>query len=64
MKRRSVFVAGAAAAGAVAALRRRRRAARVDVYYADGSMDTLDPSTARARRMLSLAAEALAATSL
>ena len=61
MSRRSVLVALAAVAGAVALVRRRKGAARVDVFYEDGSMASLERSTPRAQRMLVLAGEALAA---
>jgi len=63
MSRRSVLVAVAAGAGAVAVARRRRRAGRVDVYYVDGSVATLEPGAPEARRILVLAGEALAAAS-
>jgi hypothetical protein len=63
MTRRSVLVVLAALAGAVFLLRRRKRtAARVDVYYEDGSMLSLERGTPQADRMLALAADALAAT--
>ena len=62
MSRRSVLVALAAVAGAVAVVRRRRVAGRVDVYYDDGSMLSLERDTPQARRMLDLAGEAIAAT--
>ena len=65
MTRRKALVLLAAAAGAVALLRRRRAtAARVDVYYEDGSMISLERGTPRADRMLALAADALAAARL
>ncbi|HEV8249201.1 MAG TPA: hypothetical protein VGQ15_04465 [Gaiellaceae bacterium] len=63
MTRRSVLVVLAALAGAVFLLRRRKgAAARVDVYYEDGSMLSLERGTPQADRMLALAADALAAT--
>ena len=64
MTRRKVLVVLAAAAGAVALLSRRRKAtaARIDVYYEDGSMISLERGTPQADRMLSLAADALAAS--
>ena len=62
MGRRSVLVALAAVAGAVALVHRRKVATRVDVYYEDGSMLSLEPGTQQARRMLALAGEAIAAT--
>jgi hypothetical protein len=61
MSRRSLLVAMAAAAGALALLRRRKGTARVDVYYEDGSMLSLERGTPQAQRMLALAGEALAA---
>jgi hypothetical protein len=60
MSRRSVLVAVAAVMGALALLRRRQGATQVDVYYEDGSMLSLDAGTPQAKRMLALAAEALA----
>jgi hypothetical protein len=63
MTRRNALVVLAAAAGAVVLLRRRKvTAARVDVYYEDGSMISLERGTPQADRMLSLAADALAAS--
>jgi len=62
MSRRSVLVALAAVAGAVALVRRRKVAERVDVYYGDGSMLSLERGTPQARRMLALAGKAIAAT--
>lgn len=65
MTRRSALVLVAAAAGAVALLRRRRAtAARIDVYYEDGSVISLERGTPQADRMLALAADALAAARL
>ena len=62
MTTRRTLVLLAAAAGAVALLRRRQAtAARVDVYYEDGSMISLERGTPQADRMLALAADALAA---
>ena len=63
MTRRKTLVLLAAAAGAVAVLRRHKStAARVDVYFQDGSMVTLERGAPQADRMLALAADALAAT--
>jgi hypothetical protein len=61
MSRRSVLVALAAVAGAVALVRHRKGAARVDVFYDDGAMFSLERSTPQAQRMLALAGDALAA---
>ena len=62
MTTRKTLVLLALTAGAVALLRRREAtAARVDVYYEDGSMITLERGTPQAERMLALAAGALAA---
>jgi hypothetical protein len=64
MTLRKALVVLAAVAVAVALLRRRREAtaARIDVYYEDGSMISLERGTPQADRMLSLAADALAAS--
>ena len=63
MTRRKALVALALAAGAVALLRRRQAtAARVDVYFQDGSMVSLERGAPQADRMLALAGDALAAT--
>jgi len=62
MRRRSLLVALGALAGAFAVVRHRRAAApRVDVFYEDGSMVSLDPSLPQAERMLAAARHALAA---
>jgi hypothetical protein len=62
VRRRSVLVALAAAAGALAVLRRRAGAGlRVDVFYEDGSMVSLEPGAPQAERMASVAREAIAA---
>ena len=62
MSRRSLLVALAAVAGALAVLRRRKfGAARVDVFYEDGSMVSLDRSSPQAARMLAVARDAIAA---
>jgi hypothetical protein len=53
-----------AAAGAAAILWQRRRAAaadRVDLYFEDGSMQSVGDGTAEAARLLPLAREALRA---
>jgi hypothetical protein len=63
MTTRKTLVLLAAAAGAVAVLRRHRSTtARVDVYFQDGSMVTLERGAPQADRTLALAADALAAT--
>ena len=63
MTRRKALVLLAAAAGAVALLRRRQAtAARIDVYFEDGSMVSLERGAPQADRMLALAGDALAAT--
>jgi hypothetical protein len=63
MTLRKALVLLAAAAGAVALLRRRQAtAARVDVYFEDGSMVSLERGAPQADRMLALAGDALAAT--
>jgi hypothetical protein len=53
--------ASAAAAGAAVFRRRSRSRARVEVYFADGSIVTLDQSSADAQRPIQLARQALAA---
>lgn len=63
MRRRSL-VAGLVAAAAGALLLRRRRGARperVDLYFADGSMVSLESGSADGDRLLPLARRALAA---
>jgi hypothetical protein len=64
MTRRKALVVVAAVAGALAVLRRHKGAgaARIDVYYDDGSMVSLERDTPQAGRMLALAADALTAT--
>jgi len=64
MTRRKALIVLAAIAGAVAVLRRRKSAgaARIDVYYDDGSMVSLERDAPQAARMLALGADALAAT--
>ena len=62
MRARSVALAVAGAAAAGALLRRRRRpAARVDLYYEDGSIISLEEGSGDAARLLSLADDALRA---
>ena len=62
MRRRSLLVALGALAGAFALGRHRRAAApRVDIFYVDGSMVSLEPSLLQAERMLAAARHALAA---
>ena len=66
MKARSVLgvvAAGAALAGAVVFVRTKTAVERehVDVYFADGSMISLDPGSADGDRLLPLARRALAA---
>jgi hypothetical protein len=60
MRSRSLLVA-LAAAGGVAALvhRRKAAAARVAVFYEDGSMLSLEQGTPQAERMLAVALAAL-----
>ncbi len=62
MRRLSVLLALVAAfAGAVLARRRgAARRERVDLYYDDGSMVSLDGRTPESERLLALAARALA----
>jgi hypothetical protein len=61
MRRRSLLVALGALAGALAVVQRRRAATpRVDVFYEDGSMVSLEPSLQQAERMLAAARRALA----
>ena len=61
MRRASVVAGLAAAAGAALMLRRRqsRRRERVDLYYEDGSMISLEDRYPGAGRLLGLAHEAL-----
>jgi hypothetical protein len=62
MRRRRLLVVLGALAGALAVVRSRRAVApRVDVFYADGSMVSLEPSQPQAERMLAAARHALAA---
>jgi hypothetical protein len=64
MTPRKALVVLAAVAVAAVVLRRHKGAgaARVDVYYDDGSMVSLERDTPQAARMLALAADAFAAT--
>jgi hypothetical protein len=62
VRRRSLLVALGAAAGALTVVRRRRAAPpRVDVFYEDGSMVSLERDLPQAERMLASARHALAA---
>jgi hypothetical protein len=58
-----VVAAGAALAGAVVFVRTKTAVERehVDVYFADGSMISLDPGSADGDRLLPLARRAIAA---
>ena len=60
-RRRSLGLAALAALGVVLRRRLKRRAARVDVYFEDGSMVSLDDSSAAARRLLPVAHDVLRA---
>ena len=55
------LTAAAAAAGAVVWQRRQRRRERVDLYFADGSMVSLEQGSLEADRLLPLAHDVLAA---
>jgi hypothetical protein len=61
MRRLSLLLALAAAFAAAAFARRRgaTRRERVDLYYDDGSMVSLDGRTAESERLLALASRAL-----
>jgi hypothetical protein len=63
MRRLSVLAGLAAGIGATVLARRRREARRerVDLYYSDGSMVSLDGDAPEGERLLALAREALAA---
>ncbi len=63
MRRRSLLGAALGAAGAVALLRRRtaERREHVDLYYADGSMISLESGSPDAAPLLQLARDALRA---
>jgi hypothetical protein len=62
MRRLSVLTAALAAAAAVVLARRRsaQRRERVDLYYDDGSMVSLEGRTAESERLLDLARQTLA----
>jgi hypothetical protein len=60
MRRRSLVVLGAVAGAAALVARRRGAGPRVDVFYEDGSMISLDPRLPQAERMLGAARHALA----
>ena len=66
MRRRLVLLAGlvTGAAAAITLARRgsARRRERVDLYYADGSMVSLDDGSPDAERLLTLGRNALLAT--
>ncbi len=64
MRRLSVLVGLAAGLAATVVARRRRQARRerVDVYYSDGSMVSVDGDAPEGERLLALAREALAAS--
>jgi hypothetical protein len=57
----AVGLAAAAAAGAVVWQRRQARRERVDLYFADGSMVSLEEGSLDADRLLPLARDVLAA---
>ena len=57
----AVVVSAAAVAGAVLWRRRARRKERVDLYFADGSMVSVEQGSAEADRLLPLAHDVLAA---
>jgi hypothetical protein len=57
----AVVVSAAAVGGAVIWRRRARRKERVDLYFADGSMVSLEQGSVQADRLLPLAHEVLAA---
>ncbi len=64
MRRLSVLVGLAAGIGATVVARRRRetRRERIDLYYSDGSMVSVDGDAPEGERLLALAREALAAS--
>ena len=57
----AVVVSAAAVAGAVLWRRRSRRQERVDLYYADGSMVSLEHGSAQADRLIPLARDVIVA---
>jgi hypothetical protein len=63
MRRLSVLAGLAAGIGATVLARRRREARRerVDLYYSDGSMVSVDGGGLEGERLLTIAREALAA---
>lgn len=58
----ALLVAGAVAAAALWRRRRRGRREHVDLYFADGSMISLEEEREEARRLLPLAHEVLSAS--
>jgi hypothetical protein len=56
-----ILLGAASATGAAVFRRRSRSRARVEIYFADGSIVTLDASSTDAARPLELARQALAA---
>lgn len=62
MKRLSAFLAAAAGLAALFVIRRRTASAEgVDLYYEDGSMESLPPHAPQTERMLALAHQAVRA---
>ena len=62
MRPRNVLVVLGALTGTIAVVRRRRAVApRVDVFYEDGSMVSLERDGPQAERMLATASQAVAA---
>ncbi len=57
----ALLVSAAAVAGAVVWRRRAKRRERVDLYFADGSMVSLEEGSLQADRLLPLAHDVLAA---
>ena len=56
-----IALGAASAAGAAVFRRRSRSRARIEIYFADGSIVTLDQSSTDAQRPIQLARQALAA---